>query len=47
VQVEVRTTCFVHGGRRRLANADVALYRAKVNGRDRIEFATGPVRTTD
>jgi PleD family two-component response regulator len=47
VQVEVRTTCFVHGGSELLANADVALSRAKVNGRDRIEFASGPVRTTD
>ena len=47
VQVEVRTTCFVHGGRERLANADVALSRAKVNGRDRVEFASGPLCTTD
>ena len=38
-----------HGSnlRQLLANADVALYRAKANGRDRIEFASGPLRTTD
>jgi PAS domain-containing protein len=47
VPVEVQTTCFVHGGRERLANADVALSRAKVNGRDRVEFASGPLCTTD